>query len=204
MSNTLGKNVIINPPISYMERVEARQGSQIIRMPDNSIIRNLILGGGASSKSNWAGLKGAVVKVLAERQRPVSIDGGTPGFFVPSAFTLTDGDTLEVVRGKNPGIPIPSKEIVCLGTERFVLIPSVFCHPDELFLKQGTFADANFSSTDITNVVHMRREGDILYLREAKIVAPQDKKSFDILEGVTDKPTRIIVQLQEGGHIILR
>lgn len=182
--------------------VIARQGAQIIRVPAGSNIRNVTLQGGASHKSAWAVLRGAVLKGGFGRAKPIEIDGGEEGFVIPTGFTLMDLADLEfTINKRNQGKEIPFEAVSQLGPEEFYLIHASYCHPDQLFLAQGTFTSATFSeSFDLSGQEGF--ENWILQIKEELL--PAAKAPFDLLIESGLKAEAIIVSLREGGQITLR
>lgn len=182
--------------------VIAHQGTQIIRVPAGSDIRNITLQGGASHQSSaWAVLGGAVLKGGFGREKPIKIDGGKKGYVIPTGFALMDQSGRDfTIKKRNQGKKIPFKVISQLGPEKFYLVHTSYCHPDQLFLAQGSFTSATFSKKTIL-IGHMRFGDGTLFLKEE--ILPE-KAPFDILVESGLRARAIVVALKEGGHITLR
>jgi len=179
--------------------VRLEQGAQIVRLPLHSTLKNLILRGGASFNSAWAGLRGAAVKFDPKRTNSVSIDG--QGFVVPSGHTLMDRGNFIITQGRNSGRMPPHQLIRGLASEDLYLTHNGYCHPGELFLPQGTYTRTELLLDHKLFSGHGRLLEDVLYLREEEI--RPTGKSFNLIEQIEPKPRYIIVELKEGGFLKL-
>lgn len=197
--NYFGAKTRIDPQNAHLRSVRLEQGAQILRVPPGSRINNIILRGGASFESKWAVLRGAVLKFDPKRENPVVINGR--GFEVPSGHTLMDLQSFLFTRNnRNAGREIPHQVIDYISSERFYLVHASYCHPDQLFLPQGTYTKTEFSPDSLPAVEHLQVKDGVLYLRESDI---SGKGSFNILEDLAQNPQRIVIQLVEGGHLTL-
>jgi hypothetical protein len=205
-------------PRSYIERrleppeavnVHTNHGSQILRTPPNSRIRNVVLCGGATRHSAWATLRGAVLKFNDQRvSQPACFNGNM--LFIPSGHTLMDRLSFEHTRDKrNAGRPIPHSVLSDpLSAEDLYLVHASYCHPDQLFLPQGTYTVTIYSNL-IQPVEHLKREGTTLYVKESEL--PKAARPLNILAGLSQEelPQTIIVELlidpatSDGGTLIL-
>ncbi|OGC06013.1 hypothetical protein A2526_02870 [candidate division WOR-1 bacterium RIFOXYD2_FULL_36_8] len=199
-TNFAGRYVRILPPEieQSLSNVYREQGSQIIRVPVGSTIKNITLQGGASHNSRWACLRGAVIKFAQEREAPIHIDGRN--FVVPSGHVLMDYQSYLDTKNRNNGKEIPHKIIKDISPEDLFLVHASYSHPDQLFLPQGTYTETTFISDDIPFIGHMNFEGERLYLVEQLLPV---STPYNILEGLSSPPISIIVQLSEGGHVCL-
>jgi len=102
---------------------------------------------------------------------------------------------------RNAGRFISHKIIQGLSREDLYLVHISFCHPDELFLPQGRHTDTIFQSHDLPDITHMQLKDGTLSLKEVQI--PNKGESFNLLEQLETEPSSIVVQLSEGGHLIL-
>ena len=202
-TNSIGINTRIAPPVedSVLKGITMEQGTQILKVPQNGVLKNLTLQGGASSLSNWATLRGAVIKFDPTRTTSIQIDG--KGFEIPSGYTLMDESTFTFVKDKkNNGEEISFVALDALSGERLYLVHSSYCHPDQLFLPKGSYTHGQFSPTNI-NVEHMKLESGTLYVDESELDTQFTKTGIrpNILEGIN--PIRIIIKLKEGGQLQL-
>lgn len=197
--NTIGEFTRITP--EGIERcfsgVRMHQGSQILRVPEGSSIRKLTLGGGASSNSRWAALRGGVLKFGENRgNSPIEFTG--ENFFIPSAHTLMDLDSLGVTMQRNPSTLIAPKEITDIASERLFLLHSSYCHPDQIFLAQGAYTMTEFDQRTVFYSSHMNILEGVLSLDEEQMnFCPP----LDILQILGHDPAQILVKLMEGGFV---
>jgi hypothetical protein len=181
-------------------RTHLLQGTQVLNIPPKSVIRDITLEGGASFKSDWANLRGAVLKFHQDRQhQEVCLIGG--GFIVPTAHTLMDLGSFEYTRDvRNHGADIPHEVIRGIAAERLYLVHSSYCHPDAIFLLQGSYTKAAFAEDGVKQK-HLTAEGNVLYLHESALA--YEKRALNILAGFAVEPTEIVVKLNEGGRVHL-
>jgi len=218
LMNSFGKNVRVTPAEARkgFQAVRMGQGTQILRVPPESSIRNISLGGGASCDSPWAALRGAVIKFGIDRKEPVTVDG--KGFCVPTAHTLMDYAGFEHTTDGNKERKIEPQEIDNIGLEKFYLVHASYCHPGEIFLPQGQFTKAIFrNDEDFTpeheTIPHMTFkdtrgcppiENGILFLCETELTARhRSEMPFNILDLVGSTPSAIHIKLAEGGWLML-
>ncbi len=195
----------INPHQSTFRHngIKMIQGSQILGTPRNSIIENLKFGGGASRRSNWPTLRGAVLKFEKDRTALVKISG--KGFTIPSACTLMDRGSLEsTIIGRNAEKEIPFIEVKDISEEIFYMVPSSYCHPQEIFLTLGMFSKSEFKSGLSVKRPHLCLEGSTLFLLETELDRRVDEKPFNLIEKIDPGPVEIHVQLREGGILLLK
>lgn len=200
--NYFGKSTRVNPRLSGLsfDGVRLHQGSQILRTPPYSVLKDIVLSGGASYRSKWAVLRGAVIKFDPKRNNSLYVNG--KGLIIPTGFTLMDFGSLDyTIRIKNKGKAVPYSIFDHTSTEPLYLVPASYCHPDELFLPQGSYTNAQFSEKRIS-VEHMKFEKRKLYLKESEL--PVILAPFNVLEEINAKPDVIVVELIGGGHIELR
>ena len=177
--------------------VRMRQGSQILRVPEGSSIRNLTLGGGASFNSRWAALRGGVLKFGQERANiPIKIDG--QGFVIPSAHTLMDEESLNVTKARNPLVRFSPEMITDIAAETLYLLHSSYCHPNDLFLPQGSYTRTIFDHETVFYSSHMELSYGVLSLVEEQMTFPAP---FNILQDLGCEPGKILVKLMEGGFV---
>lgn len=187
-------------PAPRLVNVRMEQGAQILRIPARSVIKNITFQGGASTLSPWGALRGAVIKLDPKRQNPIVIDGN--GFVVPSAHTLMDQGAYKIVkRKKHGGEDFPHQVISGLSSEDLLLAHSGFCHPDELFLEQGTYTNTEFIIEDIPLIKHLVVIDDVLYVNERLLISGRDNNIYTRWKMT---PNAVMVQLREGGHLILK
>ena len=179
--------------------VKMYQGSQILRVPEGSSVRNLTLGGGASYESKWASLRGGVLKFNSTRKETPVRFYGNP-FVLNTAHTLMDRASLDHTIGMNPLSESFMREITGIAEEPLFLLPSSLCHPKELFLPQGTYTYTIFDPVTVFYSSHMELSNGVLSLEEDRIVDPAP---FDILQGLEYEPAHILVKLMEGGFVSL-
>lgn len=200
--NLIGRNTRVRPDIIHdgFSGVELQQGTQVLSAPVGSKIRNLILAGGASDKSRWAALRGAVIKMDLNREKPIEIDG--QGRTIPTGHTLMDEQNLKFIREKrNGGNPVPFEAIDDMSSERLYLVHASFCHPQDIFLPQGTYTLSSFYS-NTAHFGHMVVKDGNLELSESSL--PKSRAPFNILEALGFMPESITVGLIEGGHVSLQ
>jgi hypothetical protein len=174
------------------------QGAQILKTPAGSSIIGMTLKGGASFEKPWATLRGAVLK-FSENRPPIEIKSNQ--FLISTGYTLMDMASFIYTRDKrNAGAKIPFRIVNNISAEPLYMVHASYCHPDQLFLPQGTFTFAQFSTEDVVGIRHFVGR-NTLTLIEDKL--PFKQAPFNIFEGLSFKPYRIIVQLAEGGHIVM-
>lgn len=197
----IGKNARITPPGSerFLQRVHLKQGSQVLRIPNKSHIYHMTLSGGASHHSDWAALRGAVLKFAPNRD-PVFINGNE--YKIPSGHTLMDKGSYQwTIQDKHDGKDIPHQLVRGLSpAEKFYLTHAGYCHPNALFLPQGKFTRTQFFSRDILGI-HMQMSGRTLFVDERRL--EYSEQSINILTGLSKTPQSIKVKLAEGGHLTL-
>jgi len=200
--NNIGPNTRIDPPnaASYLRGVNMDHGSQIIKVPDGSSIRNINLRGGASYQSPWAVLRGAVLKFGPKRDTvAVEVDGH--GLIIPSGHTVMDEESLSfTINIRNGGRDFPKEVLDNYGSERLYMVHASYCHPDQLFLPQGIYTNTVFSDR-AANHGHLQIRNGVLSLKEKELLA--QKGSFNIFDQISETPVAIAIQLCEGGQIIL-
>ncbi|MCX5751709.1 MAG: hypothetical protein NT099_08640 [Candidatus Saganbacteria bacterium] len=204
-----GTRIHIDPRLKRLPPEKVRglyvsDGAQIVRagnVPQHKIaIKNLTLKGGASEHSPWGNLRGAVLKFREGRTRPINING--KGFTVPSGYTLMDQESfIETKEIRNHGREVPHQVITDISPEPFYLVHSSFCHPKDLFVPQGTYTQTEYDPKNLVGFTHLEIRGDTLFLMEEAI--PLSPRPFDVTEGMDPKPSVIVVQLEEGGHVTL-
>ena len=200
-TNNIGPNTRIDPPAAanYLRGVNMDQGSQILKVPDGSIIKNINLRGGASYQSPWATLRGAVLKFAPDRKSAVEVDGH--GLVIPSGHTVMDEESLSfTINIRNGGRDFPKEVLDNYGSERLFLVHSSYCHPDQLFLRQGIYTNTVFSHKAVEHK-HMHIRDGVLSLKEKSLIL--QKGAFNFLDQISEKPVAIAIQLAEGGQIIL-
>ncbi len=198
-ANIFGKRTRIDRANITYHGVKAGQGAQILRVPRGSVIKNLNLEGGASHTSPFACLRGAVLKFNPHRTCPVKIDA--KGLRVPPGHTLMDYDSLKFTKAnRNKGNPIPH-QVIKTRNMKLYLVHASYCHPDQLFLPQGSFTQAEFIPRNVEGVSHKDMRDKALYLFENSLSLPD--KSYNILANYHIIPQTIVVQLEDGGHIVL-
>jgi len=191
---------LLNAPRGRNHSLGIGQGAQILRVPAGSSISNLSLQGGASHRSPWAALRGAVLKFATNRTIPIILTG--KGFVIPSGHTLMDREGfLFTIDKRNAGRFIPYKVIKGLSRENLYLVHISFCHPDQLFLPVGRYANTQFRPQNLPAITHMELRDGTLFLKEVEIINRGD--SFNLLEQLDTEPHTIVVQLSEGGHLTL-
>lgn len=204
-----GRLTNVTPPEAKrcLGHIRMDQGSQIIRVVDGSSIRGLHLSGGASGASSWAALRGAVLKFVPGRTKPVEID--SKGAILPSGHTLMDQGSLDFTLGKLVGVDVRPEVVTEISAEPLFLLHASYCHLDQTFLPLGLYTKTTFvEQTQPFTGGFVAREG-ALWIKESYIDT-FGKNSFDLLEklqrmGVIDElPATINVELNEGGQITLR
>lgn len=183
---------------TYLEGVRLNQGSQIIRVPEGSRISDLCLSGGASFRSNWAALRGSVLKFFVDRAgRPVTIRG--KGWTVPAGHSLMDEESLRyAIEDRNKGVSFPYLQVKAIdASEPMFMVHFTFAHPDQLFLPQGRFMGTTFfhnepGGADISGA-----------FRTNEISLNYPGSSIDILSMYGITTDRILVTLAEGGRMLL-
>jgi hypothetical protein len=195
----------------WFSAVYSLQGSQILRVPENSSIKNIRLSGGASADSGYAVLRGAVLKFSNDRaDDPLELDGR--GFVIPSGHTLMDWPSLQYTIKHNSGEDVPYDIVrnICWRTgnagqhvapENMYLVHSSYCHPDQLFFRKGLFAKTLFSGGEVPEFEHGKLERGILFLNERDL--PDNILPANLLSSMRVYPSRIRVRLNEGGVIDL-
>jgi hypothetical protein len=197
--NTFGNLTRIHRADVTYQGVKAGQGSQILRVPAGSVIQNLILEGGASHLSSFACLRGAVLKFNPRRDCPVNIN--TNRLSVPPGHTLMDYPSYKfTVNRHNQGKDIP-RQVIITRKMKLYLVNASYCHPDQLFIPQGSYTRAAFVSGNLRGMSHGEMRGTTLCLFEHSLPTPGE--SYNILESFPSAPQTILVQLKEGGHIVL-
>ena len=202
--NYFGKFSRVQPEMAKgnFAGVRLHQGAQVLRIPNESLIMDLELRGGASHLSRWAVLRGAVVKFAPDREDAALIKG--KDMAVPSGHTLMDRDSFEFTKAtRNSSRFIPHKRIMGISwLEDFYLVHAGYCHPDQLFLPPGKFTQTQFSPKNLNTREHLSylREYGRLYLveRELDLTRPEN-----VLSSFDPQPLSIFIQLAEGGHIRL-
>lgn len=199
--NLFGNLTRIDPRLNVtFLGIKAEQGSQILRAPPGSVMKNLVLRGGASHLSPFACLRGAVIKFDANRTAPVKLDGGS--FEVPSGHTLMDEGSFRFTAEKrNQGKTVPH-QVIHFGKETLYLVHHSFCHPDQLFLPQGAYTQTGFTPLNLEGVSHLQVRGDKIFIFEVQLPVPD--ASYNLLEQLPIVPQTVVVQLKEGGHVTLR
>ena len=195
--------------IDGLSDVFCRQGSQIINIPTGSTIENITLGGGASKESSdWAALRGSVMKFdKARSDTPVHIDG--KDLEISPGWSLMDRNyyynTVRTYEG-SPGFNVLSPDFE--SSEPLYLVHSSWCHPNiagktlQLFLPQGTFTDTLFrvaTSALLPEIMHMKFLDGMLYLSEHLI----DNDSIAWINGNIGRINTVNVDLDEGNMLQL-
>lgn len=206
VSNTLPQKIysLEKYPVKLIRNVTLRQGAQLLNIPKNSVITNITLDGGASYESNWANLRGAVLKFDKSRSdKPIEIDGN--GTIISPVYSLMDEIYFEkqakrFENEKNFRI-IP---LNITSSEPLYCVHSSWCHPNlpgqppQLFIEQGLFTKTSFK-IEVLNQVHMLFLKGILYLHEGYI----DDYCINWIKENLTKISSIKVDLREGNLLEL-
>jgi len=197
-ANLIGPNCKIFPENADISASTLEQGAQALRVPEGSKITGFTIRGGASYKSDFADLRGGVMKFDSDRSNiPVAIEG----IEIPSANTLMDRKSLDRAIAKNGADKtIPFKQINAKG-EELVLVHSSYCHPDQLLLPQGSFTNTSFKAEFSGFKGHRAFENGVLYIEEDE--SAKEKAEGRVYMVVPpDTCKSVVIKLKEGGFII--
>jgi len=211
ITNTSRKPLPVN--MAGLKNVRCHQGAQILNIPAGSSIKDLVLEGGASWMSSWAGLRGAVLKFHWERpETPVFIEG--KGASISPVHSLMDEryyqKTVKQFE-KTPGFGLIPVDID--SSEPLFCVHSSWCHPNQperlqLFLPQGAFARTSFMGNPVPALltyVHAITYGHTLFLNERLL--PQNPAEADDLGRwiVNNGRIQMInIALSEGGLLTMK